>query len=626
MSARRAALFALLALAQCARPRTEILVVVDTDLSWRGAMRDLTHVELTVRSGSRDGPERFSRVIDLGHPVPLPLSFGVSPIDGDASRLVWVRVRGCQNAECAPAHVVERRALTGFVEGQTLRLDMFLAAECVNVTCMNPLLSCRPNRGCVPETDTAGTVSVFDPGAPLGIDGGARRDAPAAADIVDASDGGTSPDAPIALRDSGIDASDVVDVTDAHDAVAVVDVTDVTDAPLVAPLRRLAVGSRHACVIRGSDQRLVCWGLNGRCQLGTGTDGGRPCPELPAPALLPTSDRWIEVAAGSSFTCGLRADHSVACWGGGTEGLTQTYVLGADLPDTPTPQTIAGLPRVEHIAAGDFHACALDAAGRVWCWGDNRLGQIPGATGSGVATPTRFFTAGPTAYHLAAGGSNGCLISTSGEGTVFCWGRNEHAQAAVADGGFVVSMPTAVARPTPGFSVVEVGAMHTCALQQGSGDVWCWGYNRALSAGVADGGVDVRTPTLRVMGANASALAVGGPHTCFVQAASPAVVRCFGSRAFGESGVGVMLTPADVPDRFSVPGVSVIDEIAAGENHTCVRAGEQVWCWGEDSVGQSSGAAPLDGGLPDGAVRVDAPGIAQNPIARPAPVRVPLPG
>jgi alpha-tubulin suppressor-like RCC1 family protein len=28
------------------------------------------------------------------------------------------------------------------------------------------------------------------------------------------------------------------------------------------------------------------------------------------------------------------------------------------------------------IGAGDFHACGIDAAGKVTCWGDNFYGQL----------------------------------------------------------------------------------------------------------------------------------------------------------------------------------------------------------------------------------------------------------
>ena len=117
------ALAAAAALAGCTRARTQIVVVVDTDLTWRGAARDLARVELTVRSGGHDGAVRLSRIVELDRPTQLPLSFGVSPLDGDATRLVWVSVRGCQDAACATA-LVERRALTGFVEDQTTRLDI----------------------------------------------------------------------------------------------------------------------------------------------------------------------------------------------------------------------------------------------------------------------------------------------------------------------------------------------------------------------------------------------------------------------------------------------------------------------------------------------------------------------
>ncbi len=83
------------------------------------------------------------------------------------------------------------------------------------------------------------------------------------------------------------------------------------------------------------------------------------------------------IAAGVSFTCMVRVDGSVWCW-----GLSDNRQLGNDsLISQSTPTRVATLPAIAKIAAGFNLACAIDRAGGVWCWGDNGFGALrPSAT------------------------------------------------------------------------------------------------------------------------------------------------------------------------------------------------------------------------------------------------------
>jgi alpha-tubulin suppressor-like RCC1 family protein len=240
-----------------------------------------------------------------------------------------------------------------------------------------------------------------------------------------------------------------------------------------------------------------------------------------------------------------------------------------------------------------------------------------------VPAPTPVFEVGPALVELNAGGGTTCGISGSGEGTTFCWGRNDHGQCG-SGSALAAQVTLPVMRPTPGFAALDVGPSITCAIQQGLGAVWCWGANRGAVLGAGDAGIESRVPVLRIADARAAAVAVGGSHVCFVRRGAPDVVRCFGARTLAQTGAGLSDVHALQPDDVPLPGVTTVDEIAAGESFSCARAGEQVWCWGEDFWLQSSGTQG-DGGAPDSAVRVDAV-VTPNPVVRVFPVRVPLPG
>lgn len=202
----------------CTRPRTQLVVGVDTDLAW-GPGEVLRSIQVTVRSNDPEGQLRDRRVVELGAANPLPASFGVVPLEDDPSRRVWIEVRGCGARGCDDP-LVTQRAYVGFVEGQTLLLRMTLAGACQGVTCTDPTEVCLPTTGVcgsarveastlpgwtgvVPRA-TGDVPEVIEAGSDAGIDA-------AGADALDSgTDAPTTPDAE--ALDLG--SSDVVEVAD----------------------------------------------------------------------------------------------------------------------------------------------------------------------------------------------------------------------------------------------------------------------------------------------------------------------------------------------------------------------------------------------------------------------------
>lgn len=77
-----------------------------------------------------------------------------------------------------------------------------------------------------------------------------------------------------------------------------------------------------------------------------------------------------------SPTCGLQGAHGV-CWlafGGGKDG--RGVLARSSKVATWTPAPVEGIGDVRAISAGNSHACAIDTSDAVWCWGDDRDGQL----------------------------------------------------------------------------------------------------------------------------------------------------------------------------------------------------------------------------------------------------------
>lgn len=311
--------------------------------------------------------------------------------------------------------------------------------------------------------------------------------------------------------------------------------------------------------------------VESRAPLVTETVSPSPPPSTPSGSVSVVAR---DFAVGGSTVCSLR-NGGVTCRGANDRG-----------------QRVAGEALgTRSLAAGLFHACALDATGIASCWGANEAGQLGDGTRTDRSQPTpvstnlRFST-------LSAGVAHTCGLTSGGQ--LACWGQNLGGQ--LGDGSRDDrDTPGLVA--TPPFSVLEAGWNHTCATTTG-GSVYCWGLNR-------DGQVGDRTRLDRLsprqIATSARALAAGSSHTC---ALSGGTVVCWGDNRFGQLGDGTTESRVSPTPVSGLPGSPTA--LVAGAAHTCaLLADGTAHCWGQNLYGQlgngSTGNAmtptPVAGGI-----------------------------
>jgi len=194
------------------------------------------------------------------------------------------------------------------------------------------------------------------------------------------------------------------------------DPSDGIDPPPADSFRSFRVGSEHACGIRDSDGRLICWGYS--------SDAWENPPEMD----------FSVVAPGSGETCALDTEGIVHCWGRNPDSLVVT--------DSPPGIFI-------DVVAAFYVACALRADGTASCWGPDSDPQstpegpfqsifagpayICGILVSGQATCWGRFSPGepPTgAYtHLSGGTTHACGQLEGGE--LACWGDDSDGQSSI---------------------------------------------------------------------------------------------------------------------------------------------------------------------------------------------------
>ena len=407
----------------------------------------------------------------------------------------------------------------------------------------------------------------------------------------------------------------------------------------------VAAGGQHSCA--ATQFEAWCWGQGGSGQLG---DGNARSSREPVKVQLPEGE-ITALSTGSRHTCAA-VDGDIYCWGYSYYGATATPNI-----HTNTPVKVEGLPDATKltVTAGADHTCTI-ADGDVWCWGYNSNGQL----GNGNTTTSRVpakvgaltLTSGAT--EVTAGSSHTCAV-VSGE--AWCWGSG--AQGKLGNGQLssqrspvkvqgLAGTVTAISASHSGSSYASHGG-HTCAVA--SGNIWCWGDNRAgqLAARditfsalpvIVEGDLQNRTIDFIGTGQLSSCAASGNSVWCWGEGpqgelghgsydASPSPrkvsglvgkepvtalsvgtthvlaamggagfppgapidrpykypVSGFGSSAYGQLGTGgVASSPVATPADWK-PGARVYSP-TAGSNHSCALVKNEAWCWGWGAYGQ----------------------------------------
>ncbi|MBX3245994.1 MAG: hypothetical protein KF901_02290 [Myxococcales bacterium] len=168
-------------------------------------------------------------------------------------------------------------------------------------------------------------------------------------------------------------------------------------------VRNVATGPGHTCFVTSPEGLVRCLGANTlgqagapvtfdctadcrgdhTCQSGTCLPGvGVTVVQRDTGAGLVPLDGVIAIGAGNQYSCAVRIDGSVWCWGDNSRAQ-----LGRN-PDLLYSHVALEVPRrwlgdAYDVTAGGMHACVLAEGGRVWCWGENGSGQ----TGTGTFSP-----------------------------------------------------------------------------------------------------------------------------------------------------------------------------------------------------------------------------------------------
>ncbi|MEM9187728.1 MAG: hypothetical protein AAGF12_01030 [Myxococcota bacterium] len=149
----------------------------------------------------------------------------------------------------------------------------------------------------------------------------------------------------------------------------------------------LAVGGGHAITL-ATNGIVRCWGNNENGQCTGGENGFARASAVDGIE----QNTVVDVAAGGAHSCAVRTDRTLICWGQNQAGQLG---VGGEVLEARTPELVESVLGVAAVSTGGEHSCAIDTQGTLFCWGQNRSGQLGIGTEAEALTPMRVMGSGP---------------------------------------------------------------------------------------------------------------------------------------------------------------------------------------------------------------------------------------
>jgi len=267
-------------------------------------------------------------------------------------------------------------------------------------------------------------------------------------------------------------------------------------------------------------------------------------------------------------------------------------------------EPVSTVPTGRRLSVGEATVCALDAVGKVYCWGSNS-----NYWEYGVDSVTRPGSGSPVVVPVAtlaliSGGTGGHACGLTSANTAVCWGRGGFGQLGGGTlGGSLGNAATSV-QSVVTWSDIFVSRLSTCGVSS-AGAGYCWGSNQRGEVGSSSVVFNAKTTAPSPVGGGIvfKSIVAGWLHACGV--ATSGAAYCWGDNSFGQLGIGFTDPDAHL-DPLLVSFTERFERLSLGARSTCgITIDRRALCWGLNATGQlgdgttttRTSPTPVAGGL-----------------------------
>ncbi len=382
----------------------------------------------------------------------------------------------------------------------------------------------------------------------------------------------------------------------------------------------VSIGQWSACALSTAG-KPYCWGANSSGQLGSGGPNYQYQPTAVDVINSFNGKTVTQISSGKYNSCAV-ADGKAYCWGNNASGqigdgttTNRTFPTLVDASGVLSGKTVTQVVTntiTRDSSSADYtlsSACAITTDGGMYCWGDNRQGQLGDGTttqrNSPVSVNMSGVLSGKKIIQASIGDSHTCAVTS--DGGVYCWGNNTY--YGLGDGTTTQRLsPVAVISSgvLSGKTVTQVAVSYlgTCATTS-DGKVYCWGSDSNGQFGLG-GGSSYTAPTAAF---NTGALAtktiiqITGSNARMCVLTADNFVYCSGFNAYGQLGNNTTTdatTPVQVTNSGALSG-KTISGISAGAYTTCATTTDyKVYCWGNNTNGELATGNTTNSSVPVG--------------------------
>lgn len=364
----------------------------------------------------------------------------------------------------------------------------------------------------------------------------------------------------------------------------------------------IAQGGGHSLAL-AADGKVYSWGDNRRGQLGNNTFNESRVPVAVDIGGVLSGKIVVAIAAGSGQSVALTTDGRVFDWGNdeGALGAGTSGSLNSAVPVAVTTDGALAGRLVVGIASADQRSMALLSDGKVFAWGDNRLGIL----GAGFSRRTLPETNAPTAIYtrglldrqavsaIAAADYHSLVIAAPDPAIVapaielvlpplslgqVAPGQTRDVSVIVKNTGTAPLVVNAVSNTNPRFTILSSNPF---TLAPGAAN--------SINVRFAPTNIAPQLNVLHILSNDADKPALFVPMNA-AGAPTGSVAIAWGDNSKGQVGIGLTNTPISMPvavrNDGGLAGKSIV-MLAGGGNHTVALSVDgNVYTWGRNNSGQ----------------------------------------